>query len=123
MAIKKSELYSSLWASCDELRGGMDASCHKGGLIEYATLVTLEDINATRDSEGDRMPSAGRMSMTIPGYNPSPVVFSEAGGSAQVAITSGENTVIYPSWRSITTTSSCAVFQEMIDRFLNKIGK
>jgi hypothetical protein len=26
MAIKKSELYSSLWASCDELRGGMDAS-------------------------------------------------------------------------------------------------
>ena len=26
MALKKSELYSSLWASCDELRGGMDAS-------------------------------------------------------------------------------------------------
>jgi hypothetical protein len=26
MAIKKSELYSSLWKSCDELRGGMDAS-------------------------------------------------------------------------------------------------
>lgn len=26
MAIKKSDLYSSLWASCDELRGGMDAS-------------------------------------------------------------------------------------------------
>ena len=25
MAIKKSELYSSLWSGCDELRGGMDA--------------------------------------------------------------------------------------------------
>jgi len=25
MAIKKSELYSSLWQSCDGLRGGMDA--------------------------------------------------------------------------------------------------
>jgi type I restriction enzyme M protein len=24
MALKKSELYSSLWSSCDELRGGMD---------------------------------------------------------------------------------------------------
>lgn len=24
MALKKSDLYSSLWASCDELRGGMD---------------------------------------------------------------------------------------------------
>lgn len=26
MAIKKSDLYSSLWASGDDLRGGMDAS-------------------------------------------------------------------------------------------------
>ena len=26
MAIKKNELYSSLGASCDKLRGGMDAS-------------------------------------------------------------------------------------------------
>ena len=29
MAIKKSELYSSLWRGCDELRGGMDASQYK----------------------------------------------------------------------------------------------
>jgi type I restriction enzyme M protein len=29
MALKKSELYFSLWASCDELRGGMDASQYK----------------------------------------------------------------------------------------------
>ena len=26
MALKKSQLYSSLWQSCEELRGGMDAS-------------------------------------------------------------------------------------------------
>lgn len=29
MAIKKSELYSTLWKCCDELRGGMDASQYK----------------------------------------------------------------------------------------------
>ena len=29
MALKKSELYASLWKSCDELRGGMDASQYK----------------------------------------------------------------------------------------------
>jgi type I restriction enzyme M protein len=29
MALKKSELYNSLWQSCDELRGGMDASQYK----------------------------------------------------------------------------------------------
>jgi type I restriction enzyme M protein len=33
MAIKKSDLYSSLWASCDELRGGMDASQYKDYLL------------------------------------------------------------------------------------------
>jgi type I restriction-modification system DNA methylase subunit len=29
MPVKKSELYSSLWQSCDELRGGIDASQYK----------------------------------------------------------------------------------------------
>jgi type I restriction enzyme M protein len=29
MALKKSDLYSSIWASCDQLRGGMDASQYK----------------------------------------------------------------------------------------------
>lgn len=28
-AIKKTKLYSSLWASCDELRGGMDVLQYK----------------------------------------------------------------------------------------------
>jgi len=45
MAIKKSELYSSLWASCDELRGGMDPSQYKDYILvllhisEQACLV------------------------------------------------------------------------------------
>lgn len=47
MAIKKSELYSSLWSSCDELRGGMDAGQYKDYVlvllfIKYVTLMNLE---------------------------------------------------------------------------------
>jgi hypothetical protein len=34
MAIKKSDLYFSLWISCDELRGGMDASQYKDYVLE-----------------------------------------------------------------------------------------
>ena len=33
MAVKKSQLYSSLWASCDKLRGGMDASQYKDYIL------------------------------------------------------------------------------------------
>ncbi|EJB45266.1 type I restriction enzyme M protein [Helicobacter pylori Hp A-20] len=36
MAIKKSELYSSLWAGADSLRGGMDASEYKNYSFELA---------------------------------------------------------------------------------------
>jgi type I restriction-modification system DNA methylase subunit len=34
MAVKKTELYSSLWASCDKLRGGMDASQYKDYILK-----------------------------------------------------------------------------------------
>ncbi len=42
MAIKKNELYSSLWASCDKLRGGMDASQYKDYILTllYVKYVT-----------------------------------------------------------------------------------
>lgn len=43
MAIKKSELYSSLWASCDELRGGMDASQYKDYVLTMLFIKYVSD--------------------------------------------------------------------------------
>jgi type I restriction enzyme M protein len=43
MAIKKSELYSSLWASCDELRGGMDASEYKDYVLLMLFIKYISD--------------------------------------------------------------------------------
>lgn len=43
MAIKKSELYSSLWASCDELRGGMDASQYKDYVLVLLFIKYTSD--------------------------------------------------------------------------------
>ena len=43
MAIKKSELYSSLWASCDELRGGMDASQYKDYVLTLLFVKYVSD--------------------------------------------------------------------------------
>ena len=43
MAIKKSELYSSLWASCDALRGGMDASQYKDYVLVMLFIKYVSD--------------------------------------------------------------------------------
>lgn len=43
MAIRKSELYSSLWASCDALRGGMDASQYKDYVLVLLFLKYISD--------------------------------------------------------------------------------
>jgi len=43
MAIKKSDLYSKLWASCDELRGGMDASQYKDYVLVLLFIKYISD--------------------------------------------------------------------------------
>jgi len=43
MAIKKSELYSSLWKSCDELRGSMDASQYKDYVLVLLFMKYVSD--------------------------------------------------------------------------------
>lgn len=43
MAIKKSDLYSKLWKSCDELRGGMDASQYKDYILVLLFMRYVTD--------------------------------------------------------------------------------
>jgi type I restriction enzyme M protein len=43
VALKKSELYSSIWKSCDELRGGMDASQYKDYVLVLLFVKYVSD--------------------------------------------------------------------------------
>jgi HsdM-like protein len=43
MALKKPQLYSSLWKSCDELRGGMDASQYKDYVLTLLFMKFVSD--------------------------------------------------------------------------------
>ncbi|QRN82042.1 type I restriction-modification system subunit M [Chloroflexota bacterium] len=43
MALKKSELYSTIWASCDALRGGMDASQYKDYVLVLLFIKYISD--------------------------------------------------------------------------------
>ena len=43
MTVKKTELYSSLWAGCHELRGGMDASQYKDYVLTLLFMKYISD--------------------------------------------------------------------------------
>ena len=50
MAVKKSELYSTLWKCCDEFRGGMDASQYKDYVLVILFVKYISD--KSRSDEG-----------------------------------------------------------------------
>ena len=59
MAIKKSELYSSLWKSCDELRGGMDASQYKDYVLVLLFVKYVSDKYAGQSAALLDVPEGG----------------------------------------------------------------
>lgn len=59
MAIKKSELYSSLWASCDALRGGMDASQYKDYILTLLFVKYVSDKFTGEDYADVEVPEGG----------------------------------------------------------------
>ncbi|QTG81750.1 type I restriction-modification system subunit M [Arthrobacter crystallopoietes] len=59
MALKKSDLYSSLWKSCDELRGGMDASQYKDYILTMLFMKYVSDKAKTDPSSLIDAPEGG----------------------------------------------------------------
>jgi len=62
MPIKKSELYSSIWKSCDELRGGMDASQYKDYVLTLLFVKYVSDKYAGDPDALIEVPSGGSFS-------------------------------------------------------------
>jgi type I restriction enzyme M protein len=59
MALKKSQLYSSLWSSCDELRGGMDASQYKDYILTLLFMKYVSDKYAGKSDAVIEVPKGG----------------------------------------------------------------
>jgi len=59
MALKKSQLYSSLWQSCDELRGGMDASQYKDYVLTLLFMKYVSDKYAGKRDGVIEVPEGG----------------------------------------------------------------
>ena len=59
MALKKSQLYASLWQSCDELRGGMDASQYKDYVLTLLFMKYVTDKYADKADALIEVPEGG----------------------------------------------------------------
>ncbi len=59
MAIKKSDLYSKLWKSCDELRGGMDASQYKDYILVLLFMRYVTDKYYGKEDALIQVPEGG----------------------------------------------------------------
>lgn len=59
MALKKSDLYSALWKSCDELRGGMDASQYKDYVLTLLFVKYVSDKAARQKNYLLEVPEGG----------------------------------------------------------------
>ncbi len=57
MALKKTELYGTLWKSCDELRGGMDASQYKDYVLILLFVKYVSDKYAGRPDAPIEVPA------------------------------------------------------------------
>jgi type I restriction enzyme M protein len=59
LPVKKSEVYSSLWKSCDELRGGMDASQYKDYILVLLFVKYVSDRYAGKSNALIEVPQGG----------------------------------------------------------------
>jgi type I restriction enzyme M protein len=62
MAIKKSQLYSSIWEACDELRGGMDSSEYKDYVLTLLFVRYVSDKYANKPNSIVEIPEDGSFS-------------------------------------------------------------
>lgn len=69
MALKKSELYASLWKSCDELRGGMDASQYKDYVLVLLFVKYVSDKAASRKNYLLEVPKGGSFTDMVAAKN------------------------------------------------------
>ena len=73
MALRKSHLYSSLWQSCDQLRGGMDASQYKDYVLTLLFMKYVSDKYAGGDdpyADIDRTCREGALPIWSPSRGP-----------------------------------------------------
>ena len=59
MAIKKSEIYSQIWAACDKLRGGVEPARYKDYILTLLFVKYVSDRFKSSDNWDIEVPEGG----------------------------------------------------------------
>lgn len=118
MAIKKSELYSSLWASCDELRGGMDASQYKDYVLVMLFIKYISDKWAGQPYAPITIPSGASFKDMV-GLKGAPDIGDQINKKIIAPIAEANQLADMPDFNDVTKLGSG---KEMVDRLTNLIA-
>ena len=118
MALKKSELYSSLWQSCDELRGGMDASQYKDYVLVLLFIKYVSDKYGAPALRADHDPAR----RSFPGHGcpqGKPGIGDDINKKIIAPLAKANNLSDFPDFNEASKLGSG---KEMVDRLTNLIA-
>ncbi len=118
MALKKSELYSFLWASCDELRGGMDASQYKDYVLTLLFLKYVSDKYAGQPIGAIQVP-AGASFADLVQLKGRPDIGDQINKTILAPLAAANKLVDFPDFNDAGKLGSG---KELVDRLSNLIG-
>ncbi|MEW9122014.1 MAG: type I restriction-modification system subunit M [Thermotaleaceae bacterium] len=118
MAIKKSELYSSLWSSCDELRGGMDASQYKDYVLVMLFIKYISDKYADEPFAPITIPNGSSFKDMV-ALKGKPTIGDDINKKIIGPIADANKLTDMPDFNDVTKLGSG---KEMVDRLTNLIA-
>ena len=118
MALKKSELYSSLWSSCDELRGGMDASQYKDYVLVLLFIKYVSDKYAGQPYAPITIP-AGASFEDMVALKGEPDIGDQTNKKIIAPLASANK---LPDFPNLNETAKLGTGKEMVDRLTNLVA-
>lgn len=118
MALKKSELYGSIWQSCDELRGGMDASQYKDYVLVLLFIKYVSDKYAGRTYAEIKVP-AGASFKDMVALKGKPDIGDQINKKIIEPLANANKLSDFPDFNDASKLGSG---KEMVDRLTNLIA-
>lgn len=118
MALKKSELYSSLWKSCDELRGGMDASQYKDYVLVMLFVKYISDKYANQPFAPITVPKGASFKDMV-ALKGKPTIGDDINKKILGPISEANRIADFPDFNDVNKLGSG---QEMVKRLSNLIA-